>query len=162
VPESGKWVCDKCRSERLRLLDEKLQDALHQIDTLTRKNKALEEWLQLAAAGREVGRHMVPGHLKGGECLVLGDSIIRNVGTECPDIKSECSPGIRTEQLQRVIERRELGSPDSVVIHVGTNDIRRNRNFDYVMGDVYVLVNTAREKHYAFPLLVASILRTVN
>ena len=26
VVESGKWVCDKCRSERLRLLEEKLQD----------------------------------------------------------------------------------------------------------------------------------------
>jgi hypothetical protein len=30
---------------RLRLLEEKLQDALHQIDALTRKNKALEEQL---------------------------------------------------------------------------------------------------------------------
>jgi hypothetical protein len=56
VAESAKWVCDKCRSERLRLLEEKLQDALHQIDILTRKNKALEEQLQMAAAGREVDR----------------------------------------------------------------------------------------------------------
>jgi hypothetical protein len=54
VAESGKWVCDKCRSERLRLLEEKLQGALNQIDALTRKNKALEERLQLAGAGREV------------------------------------------------------------------------------------------------------------
>jgi len=81
VAESGKWVCDKCRSERLRLLEEKLQDALHQIDILMRKNKALEEQLQLAADRREVGRRdTVPGDLKGGECLVLGDFIIRNVG----------------------------------------------------------------------------------
>ena len=81
VTESGKWVCNKCRSKRLRLLEEKLQDALHQIDILTRKNKALEEQLQLAADRREVGRRdTVPGDLKGGECLVLGDSIIRNVG----------------------------------------------------------------------------------
>jgi len=49
VAESGKWVCNKCSSERLRLLEEKVQDALHQIDILTRKNKALEEQLQLAA-----------------------------------------------------------------------------------------------------------------
>jgi hypothetical protein len=88
VAKSGKWVCDKCRSERLRVLEEKLQDALHQIDILTRKNKALEEQLQLAAAAREVGRRdTVPGDLKGGECLVVGDSIIRNVGTECPENK---------------------------------------------------------------------------
>jgi hypothetical protein len=74
VAESGKWVCDKCRSERLRLLEEKLQDALHQTDTLTRKNKALEEQLQLAAAGREDGRRdTVQGHFKGGEYLVLSD-----------------------------------------------------------------------------------------
>jgi hypothetical protein len=93
VAESRKWVCDECRSERLRLLEEKLQDALHQIDFLTRKNKALEEQLQMAAAGREDGRHdTVQGHLKGGEYLVLGDSIIRNVGTECADMKVECFP----------------------------------------------------------------------
>jgi hypothetical protein len=36
VAESGKWTCDKCRSERLRLLEEKLQNALLQIDELTR------------------------------------------------------------------------------------------------------------------------------
>ena len=100
VAESGKLVCDKCRSERLRLLEEKLQDALHRIDTLTRKNKALEEQLHLATAGREVGRRdTVPSHPKGGECLLLGESIIRNVGTEYPDMKVECFPGIRTEQL---------------------------------------------------------------
>ena len=70
------------------------------------------------------------GHLKGGECLVLGDSIIRNVRIECSDIKVECFPDIRTEQLQRVIENRDLGSPDTVVIHVGTNDLRRTGNLD--------------------------------
>jgi len=48
VAESRKWVCDKCRLERLRLLEERLQDALHQIDALTRKNKPLEEQLQLS------------------------------------------------------------------------------------------------------------------
>ena len=32
VAESGKWICDKCRSERLRLLEEKLQNALLQTD----------------------------------------------------------------------------------------------------------------------------------
>jgi hypothetical protein len=56
-------------------------------------------------------------------------TIIRNVGTECPDMKVECFPGIRIEQLQRVIERRELGSPDSVVIRVGTNDFKKNWKF---------------------------------
>ena len=74
MAESGKWVCDKCRSERLRLLEKILQDALHQIDTLTQKNKALGEQLRLSTARREVSRRdTVPDHLKGGEYLVLGD-----------------------------------------------------------------------------------------
>ena len=86
----------------------------------------------------------MPVHLKGGKCLVLGDWIIRNVGSECSDMKFECFPGIRTEQLHIVTENRDLRSPDTVVIHVGTNDLRRTGNLDYVMRDVYDLVNTAK------------------
>jgi hypothetical protein len=114
------------RSERLRLLEEKLQDALHQIDAVTKKrNKTLEEQLRLSTAGREIGRRdIVQSDLNCGECLVLGDFIIRNVGTECSDKTFECFPCIMTEQLQRVIENRDLGSKDSVVIHVDTNDLR--------------------------------------
>jgi hypothetical protein len=69
VAERGKWTCDKCRSERPRLLEENLQNALLQIDEVTRKNKALEEQLRLATVGREVGRRdTVPGDRKCGEC----------------------------------------------------------------------------------------------
>jgi len=83
VAERGKCVCNKCRPERLRLLEEKLQNAFLEIDDLTRKNKALEEELRLMTGGREVGRRdPVPGDRKGGECLLLGDSIVLNVGTE--------------------------------------------------------------------------------
>jgi hypothetical protein len=53
VAESGKLICGKCRSERLRLLVEILQNVLLQIDDLTRKNKVLEEQLRLATVGRE-------------------------------------------------------------------------------------------------------------
>ena len=45
VVESGKWMCGKCRLERLRLLQEKLQNALLLIDDLTSKNNALGEQL---------------------------------------------------------------------------------------------------------------------
>ena len=88
----------------------------------------------------------MPGHLKGGKCPVLGDWIIRNAGTECSDMKVECFLGFRMEQLHRVIENRDLGSPDTVVIYVGTNDLRRTGNLDYVMGVVYDLVNMAKTK----------------
>ena len=90
---------------------------------------------------------------------VENDCIIRIVGTECPEMKVECFPGNRTEQLQRVIERRELGSPDSVVIPVGTNDLRRTGNLDYVMGDVYDLVNTTKTKFSASRVVLSGVLR---
>jgi len=55
---------------------------------------------------------------------VLGDSIIHNVGSECSYMKVECFLGIRMEQLHKVIENRHLGKPDTIVIHVVTNDLR--------------------------------------
>jgi hypothetical protein len=73
----------KCRLERLGLLEEKLQNTLLQIDDVTRKIKALEQQLRLATAGSEVGkRDTVPSDRKGGDCLGLGESIIRIVGIE--------------------------------------------------------------------------------
>ena len=87
MAESGKWVRDTCRLERLRILEEKLQDALQKIDMLSRKNNTLEEKLRLATEGREEGNgDKVQCYTKGGEILVLGDSIIRNVGSNCPDM----------------------------------------------------------------------------
>jgi hypothetical protein len=110
--------------ERLSLLEEKLQNALLQIDDLTRKNKALENHLRLVADGREVGRsNTASGGLRGAECLVLGNWIIRNVGTECSDMKTKCFQGIRTELLHRVIGNTDLGCPDTVVIRAGTKEL---------------------------------------
>jgi hypothetical protein len=50
VAESGKWTCDKCRSERLRLMEEKLHKALLQTEDLTKKTrhwKNSHDWKQL-------------------------------------------------------------------------------------------------------------------
>ena len=49
---SGKWNCDRCRSERLGILEQNLRDAEIQIEELKRRSKALEEWLQLAENGK--------------------------------------------------------------------------------------------------------------
>jgi len=38
VAESGKWNCDRSKSERLRVLEEKLREAQIQIEELKRKN----------------------------------------------------------------------------------------------------------------------------
>jgi hypothetical protein len=90
---------------------------------------------------------------------VLGDSIIHNVGSECSDMKVECFLGIRTEQVHRVIENRHLGKPDTIVIHVGTNDLRQTGNLNYVVGDVYDLIYMAKIKCSTSTVNLSGMLR---
>ena len=52
--------------------------------------------------------------------------------------------GFKTEQRNRVIEKRILGSPDSLIIHMGTNDWKATRNLDFVVTEVYALVATTK------------------
>ena len=80
VAESWKWNCDRYSSERLRVLEEKLRDAHIQIEELKWRNKALEEQLLLTENGQDVGNgDMVTVKPVGEKCLVLSDSIVRNV-----------------------------------------------------------------------------------
>ena len=71
-------------------------------------------------------------------------------------------PGIRTEQLHRVLDNRDLGTPDTVVIHIGTNDIKRSVNVDYVMGEVYLLGNTAKVKFSKSRIVLSGVLRRTD
>ena len=96
----------------------------------------------------------------GEKCLVQGDSIVRTVGAENSNMRVECFPAFRTNQLQRVIENRNLGNSDALVIHVGTNDVRRSRNLDYIMGEVYDLVNTANAKFPGSRVVLGGVLRS--
>jgi lysophospholipase L1-like esterase len=57
------------------------------------------------------------------------------------------------------MENRDLGSPDTAVIHVGTNDLRRTANLDYVKGDMYALVNKAKTKFPKYRLVLSGVLR---
>lgn len=52
------------------------------------------------------------------------------------------------------MENKDIRSPDTVVIHIGTNDLRRSVNLDFVMGDMYALVNTAKSKFLQSRLLL--------
>ena len=54
--------------------------------------------------------------------------------------------------------KSDLGSSDTVV-HVGTNDLRRTGNLDYVMGDVYNLKNTAKTKFSTTRLVLSGVLQ---
>lgn len=165
VAESGKWNCERCRSERMRVLEEKLSDAQFQIDILKRRNKELEDQLRKQESGKDVCKRDTETAKPGGEkWLVMGDSIVRNVGAERLNMKVECFPGIRSNQLSRVVEQRDIeksdvGNPEAVVIHVGTNDLKRTRNLDYVMGDIYDLINTAKAKFSSSRVILSGVLR---
>jgi len=138
------------------MLQEDLQKALRQIDELKARNRELEAELQMAGNG--IGDTMPTKH-EVTKCVVVGDSILRNVGAECADMMVECFPGIKTEQLHRVIERRDLGSPETVIIHVGANDMRATRNLDFIMGEVYALVSMAKKKLPNCRLVLSGVLR---
>jgi hypothetical protein len=107
--ERENWCCDKCRTEKVRVLEEKLQNALRQIDELTVRNRELEATLQMAGSG-DKGSMLTKQRIV--KCMVGGDSLVRNVGAEHADMKVECFPGIKTEQLHRVMEGRELDSAE--------------------------------------------------
>jgi hypothetical protein len=82
VAESGKWNCERCRSERMQVLEEKLRDTQFQIDKL-KQNKELEDQLRIQESGKDVcKRETVTAKPVGEKRLVLGASIVRNVGTE--------------------------------------------------------------------------------
>ena len=74
-------------------------------------------------------------------------------------MRVERFPGIRADQLRRVIENRDLGNSEALVIHVGTNDVRSG-NLDYIMGEVYDLVNTAKAKFPGSRLVLSGVLRS--
>jgi len=140
--ERENWNREKCRTEKVKMLQEDLQNALRQIDELKARNKELEAKLLMAGTGE---RDKMPTKQKVTKCMVVGDSIMRNVGAEHADIKVECFTGIKTEQLHRVMEKRDLVNPETVIIHVGNNDLR-TRNLDFVMGEVYALVSMTKKK----------------
>ena len=132
---------------------------MKQIDTLSKRNRSLEEKLNQLTNNRETtSGDKEHAHQKGNGLLVLGDSIIRNVGVDHPDMKIVCFPGIGAEQLQRVIEKRDFGAPDTL-IHVGTNDMKSSRNLDYVMGDIYDLTNTMKTKFSTSRVILSGIMR---
>ena len=68
------------------------------------------------------------------------------MGAEHSDMVVEYLPGIKTERLHRVIEKTDLCSPETVIIHVGTNDLKTTRNLVFVMGELYVLLDTANRR----------------
>jgi hypothetical protein len=78
--DSGKWDCERCKWERIYLMEEKLKNGLIEIEDIKLKNKRLEEKLRVVAALNEFVRHdRVQRYEEGKHCLVLGKPIIQNV-----------------------------------------------------------------------------------
>jgi len=92
-------------------------------------------------------------------CMVVGDSVLGNAGAEHAEMKEECFPVIKSEQLHIVMKKKELGHPETVIIHVGTNDMKPTRNLDFVMGELYALVSRAKKKLPKCRLLLSGVLR---
>ena len=49
--ERENWNCDNCMTEKAKMLQEELQNALRQIDELKARNRELEAKLQMAGTG---------------------------------------------------------------------------------------------------------------
>ena len=68
------------------------------MDELKARNRELEAKLLMAGNGNR-GTIRVRTKQKVTKCVVVGDSMLRNVGAEHADLTAECFPGIKTELL---------------------------------------------------------------
>jgi hypothetical protein len=57
-----------------------------------------------------------------------------------------------------MIEKRDLGSTGTVIIHVGTHDLRAMKNLDFLI-EVYALVAAAKSKLPNCGLVLTGVLR---
>ncbi len=157
------WTRGACRvsreqraDERIRELEQELKTTKRLLEDCLKRNKELEEQLQASTSSvSESTTNADKGTEK--NVLVLGDSIVRHTGTGNEALDVRCFPGIRTAQLRRVIESQDMGRPDAVILHVVTNDSKRN--VDYVIGDIYELVTAARKKFPTAKLILSGLLR---
>jgi len=69
----------------------------------------------MTAKGSAVRCDTGQGHHEGEKCLVMGDTVIRNVGTGRRNMVVECFQGIRTDQVHRVVENRDLRNPTPII-----------------------------------------------
>ena len=97
--------------------------------------------------------------------LVMGDSMIKHVGLKSATVN--IYRGIRAEQLCKKVEEinpGEVGDPEIIVLHVGTNNVIGSQNADEVMAEVYELIRCTKKKFPKAKVVVNSIIirRDVN
>lgn len=95
--------------------------------------------------------------------LVIGSSLTRGLLQEM-DPKAEvcCFPGITTEQLARKISLTQLPpgarGPDTVILHVGGNNLSNGQHLDDALGDHWYLVSQAKAAFPQSRIIVSGIL----
>jgi len=102
--ERENWNCDKFSAEKVRMLQEDLQNTLGQIVELKDRNMEFEAKLLMAGTGTRETTLAKPEVTM---CKVAGDAILCIAGVEHAEMKVECFPGINTEQLHRVVEKKK-------------------------------------------------------
>jgi len=68
--ERENWSCEKCRTEKVKMLQEELQNSLRQIVELKDRNKELQDKLLLLGAGKSFSVH---AKQKVTKCMMVGD-----------------------------------------------------------------------------------------
>ena len=93
------------------------------------------------------------------KCMVVGDSMLRNVWKQNAQIwRCSAFRGLKPNSY-RVIDRRDLGSQETVIIQCGTNYLTTRRNLDCVMGEVCALVATTKSNLPNCRLVLCGVLR---
>jgi hypothetical protein len=83
---------------------------------------------------------------------------VHGVGADHTKMMVECFPGIRSEHLHKAIGNRDMDSTETLIIHVGTSDLRSSVDLNWVTGKVYALVTTVRVKHPNCRLVLSGVL----
>ena len=68
------------------------------------------------------------------KCMVVCDLKLRNVRAEHTDMMVEWFQGIKNRSATPGDTKGHLGSSETVIIHMGTNDLRTTINLDFVVG----------------------------
>ncbi|XP_051787307.1 uncharacterized protein LOC127529037 [Erpetoichthys calabaricus] len=86
-----------------------------------------------------------------GDVIVVGDSIVRNLNSACPNRKSfvSCFPGACVRDVMRraptIYEKHKKRAVGSVVLHAGVNDVRHQQS-EILKADFAALIKDTKER----------------
>jgi len=78
--------------------------------------------------------------------MVVCDLKLLKFRAEHTDMMVECFQGIKNRAATQSDTKGRLGIQETIIIHMGTNDLRSNRNLDFLGGELFALVPTPKRK----------------